>query len=684
MRRKARQMGLTFLLGAGSAITQTTSVPAPQNNLAATPLPATWPAAVNPHATPEARALLHFIDSISGHYALTGQHNFPNSISRWTDRAYDLTGKYPALFGQDFGFSGGEDKDSVEARPEMIAEAERQYAHGAVIALTWHAVRPSDDEPVSSRDSVQGHLSDFEWHELLTPGTDLNKRWCAQVDAVAGYLRQLQDAHVPVLFRAYHEMNGNWFWWGGRPGQDGSAALFRQIYDRFVNLHHLDNIVWVWNVNTPSPNAGSIADYYPGPQYVDVLTIDIYGAFNAQYYTDMLALAAGKPIALGEVGAAPTPEILASQPRWAYFMVWSNLLDFSNNVDALTALYHSPEVLTRDDSAIAGPLAAMRQATAERTHGMPEIEAITPEATEASKTLLARLYGSSTTGTLSGQENTPQAVTTATAAVTEATGKTPAIYGEELGITSDAAQESATARRAIVEEAGSEHGRGAAIALTWHALRPTDEPPASDAKSVRGTLTDFEWDQLLTPGTDLNKRWCDEVDDVAETLRALQQVGIAVLFQPYPEANGHTYWWAGRKGAHGSAELYRELYRRLVEHDHVRNLIWVWQAVAPGFGPNSPGPLDDYFPGLLYVDALALSTQSTGNGRFRTDALLARLGVGKPIGIELNGAIPASDFFTQQPNWAWFLAGTLATTSQAQALEALYGGPRVVSLETKH
>jgi mannan endo-1,4-beta-mannosidase len=682
IRRKAWQMELAFLLAAGSVIAQNTSAPNTQNNSAAPSLPTSWPAAVNPHATPEARALLQLIDSITGHSTLTGQHNFPNSISRWTDRAYDLTGKYPALFGQDFGFSGGEDKDSVQARPEMIAEAERQYAHGAVVALTWHAVRPTDDEPVSFHDSVQGHLSDFEWHELLTPGTDLNKRWCAQVDLVAGYLRQLQDAHVPVLFRAYHEMNGNWFWWGGRPGQNGSAALYRQIYDRFVNLHHLDNIVWVWNVNTPSQNAGSIADYYPGPQYVDVLTIDIYGAFNTQYYTDMLALAAGKPIAMGEVGTAPTPEILAAQPRWAYFMVWSNLVDFSNNVDALTALYHSPQVLTRDDSAIAEPMQAIRQTTATRAQGKPEIEAITPDTSEPAKALLARLYGAASTGTLSGQENSPQAVTAATTAVTEATGKTPLIYGEELGITSDAAQEPATARRAIVEEAKLEHERGALIALTWHALRPTDDSPASDAKSVRGALTDFEWDQLLTQGSDLNKRWCEQVDDVAETLRALQDARIAVLWQPYPEANGRTYWWAGRKGLHGSAELYRQLYRRLVDHDHLRNLIWVWQAAAPGFGPNGPGPLNDYFPGLLYVDALAVSTQSAGNGRFRTDALLARLGVGKPIGIELSGTFPAPDFFTQQNDWAWFLAGASAPMSQAPAMTALYGDARIVSLKT--
>ena len=81
----------------------------------------TAPAPVNPHASPEARALLAYLDSISGTATITGQHNFPNDGSRWTDLAYDLTGKYPGLFGEDFGFSAGDDKDSVLSRPAMTS-----------------------------------------------------------------------------------------------------------------------------------------------------------------------------------------------------------------------------------------------------------------------------------------------------------------------------------------------------------------------------------------------------------------------------------------------------------------------------------------------------------------------------------------------------------------------------------
>jgi len=329
----------------------------------------TAPTPVNPHATPEARALLAYLYAISGKGTITGQHNFPNHGSRWSDGAYELTGKYPGLFGQDFGFSGGDDKDSVLSRPAMIEEVERQYRNGVVIALTWHAVKPTEDEPVTFKNSVQGKLTDAEWHELLTPGSPLNLRWCAQVDVIAGYLQQLRDAHVPVLFRPYHEINGNWFWWTGRPGKDGSAALYRMIFDRFVNVHHLDNLVWVWNVNAPSMNAGPVENYYPGPEYADVVTMDNYGEFKLKYYNSMLTLAAGKPIALAEVGTLPTPAVLEQQPRWTYFMAWSGMLKSANTAEKVNATYHAPRALNRDDARLAGPMEALRKATTTRGEG---------------------------------------------------------------------------------------------------------------------------------------------------------------------------------------------------------------------------------------------------------------------------------------------------------------------------
>jgi len=611
------------------------------------PLSAQAASPVNPHASPEARALLTCLYSISGHYILTGQHNYPNTIANWTDRAYDFTGKYPAVYGQDLGFQGGADKDSILARPALVEEAMRQYRNGAIVTLTWHAVRPTDDEPVTFRDSVQGHLSDFEWRELLTPGANLNKRWCAQVDVIAGYLKQLRDARVPVLWRPYHEVNGNWFWWGGRKGQDGSAALYLQLFDRFVNYHHLDNLVWVWNANAPGSGGtgpGSYADYFPGLEYADVLSADIYGEFKQSFYDDLLALAGNKPVALGEVGGLPSPATLQEQPKYTWFMTWSEFIEMSNPLDAVRAVYDDPHALSRDDPRMSQAMAAIRKASP-----APDPQLVTLEPLPAAKELLAKLYHAAGRGILSGQEND-------TRRVFELTGKYPAIYGSDLAGPSP---------QAVVDEAASQYRNHAIVTLSWHPARPTDDGS--------GKLSDFEWKELLTPGTRLFARWIAQADVAGASLQQLQDAGVPVLWRPYPQPNGAKFWWSGRKAE--SAALYRQLFDRLVNHHKLRNLVWVWNAAAPGFGPDSPGQYADYFPGLGYVDALSVDL---GKAPFswRRDAELARFAVGKVIGLGLDGWTPTAAMLEQPTHWAWFLASGI---EQPDALRELYANSRVIS-----
>jgi len=633
---------------------------------------------VNPHATPEARALLAYLDSISGKATIAGQHNYPNEGSRWTDLAYELTGKYPGLFGQDFGFSA-DDKDSVLSRQATIEEVKRQYKNGAVITLTWHAVKPTEDEPVTFTGSVQGHLSDYEWKQLLTPGTPLYNRWCVQADVIAGYLRQLRDAHVPVLFRPYHEMNGNWFWWGGRPGKDGSAALYRQIYDRFVNVHHLDNLIWVWNGNDPGSRNEPLADYYPGPAYADILSVDIYGEFKQKYYDDIVTLADGKLITLGEVGTMPTPEVLAKQPRWLYFMVWSEFIQNANPLELSNAVYNSPNVLTRGDAQLAVPMAAIRKATEEKVGDKADADPVSTDASAESKALLARLLAAPGKAVLSGQENDASAPAAATALVTSLTGKQPAVYAADLGSVA-AGSTLADTRRAIVRQAIQAHAGNSVVSLNWQAPRPTDDAPAS----AHGQLSDYEWNDLLTSGSALNDRWNAQVDELAATLKELEKAGIPVLWTPYPESNAKSFWWAGRKGVHGSGALYRELFQRLVESDGVHNLIWVWEADAPDSGPNGAGSFNDYFPGLLYVDALEVKLHNLDD-RFAGGGSLVSFAAGKPVGVELVGELPSPKALTGQRGWSWFLAAPPLASSadfvvRTDALRKIYADPLVVSL----
>jgi len=311
---------------------------------------------VNPSATPEARALLKTLCAVSGKGVLTGQHNFPNQRSQDTDRVFGITGKYPAIWGSDFGFTDGEDQDSIVHRDLMIEEAKKQAAAGSIVYLCWHMLRPTEDEPGKAGEngrpspswsgSVQAKLTDEQWQELITPDTPLHARWEKYMDTAAGYLKQLQEAHIPVLWRPMHENNGGFFWWGGRPGPSGTAQLYREVYARMVYVHHLDNLIWVWNQNGPAP-VGEFFNYFPGQRYVDVVSYDNYRELNDRYYYEMLDLADGKPIALGEVGRPPSAEVLKAQPRWAWFMVWSGGVDRQS--DALKAAYGNPYLISRGD-----------------------------------------------------------------------------------------------------------------------------------------------------------------------------------------------------------------------------------------------------------------------------------------------------------------------------------------------
>ncbi|MCB0630713.1 MAG: glycosyl hydrolase [Saprospiraceae bacterium] len=326
---------------------------------------------VTPNASPEARALLELLYNISDQYTLTGQHNFPISRDRNSQFAADYIGKTPIVWSQDLGFAKDGDKDSYLARPAIVEEAIRQHRLGAIITLCWHAVPPTADEPVTFQPlpgaapdalaSVQGKLLDQQFRDILTPGTALHKKWMAQVDEIAGFLRQLQDAQVPVLWRPYHEMNGDWFWWGGRyEGEYTTARLYRQIFDRLVKHHKLNNLIWMWSVDRPTQPGREFKNFYPGEEYLDVVSLDVYGSdFKQNYYDDLKALAKGKPLALGEVGVPPGLDILENQPGWTLYVIWSGMTRLTPKAQYKSYL-QSPRMLFLEDNAYADLLEPLR------------------------------------------------------------------------------------------------------------------------------------------------------------------------------------------------------------------------------------------------------------------------------------------------------------------------------------
>lgn len=310
---------------------------------------------INANATFEAKELLKFIYQIRGKNILSSHHNKIHFPDQYNKEIMEMTGKCPAIWGSDFSFHF-EEKEPDISRAEMIEVAKAKHAEGQIITLMWHSCFPTDDD-ICSQESIwiwENKIKDDVWDSLTTKGTTLNNQWRKQAGKIANYLKLLRDAKIPVLWRPYHEMNGVWFWWCQHPGENGFIKLWKMMYNYFTNEHHLNNLLWVWNANAPRDIPGDEAfpyvDYFPGVDYVDILAADVYhNDYKKSHYEELLKLAQGKPIALGEVGHFPTPAILTEQPEWTWFMGWSEFLHKTNSIETVNELYHDKRVLNRGD-----------------------------------------------------------------------------------------------------------------------------------------------------------------------------------------------------------------------------------------------------------------------------------------------------------------------------------------------
>lgn len=308
-----------------------------------------WPATHSAQAFPATskQTVLNYLRSITGNRIVSGQHNKEpaSAPGQYTQQVKDVTGQWPGLWGGDLMFSATD----VANRQRVIDQAKTEWANGSLVTLTWHVCPPTGGSTCAFEGGVKSSISHAQFSQIITEGSVLNTAWKRRLDEVVPYLQQLENAGVPVLFRPLHEMNESWNWWGNRPGANGSARLYQITRDHLAGTKGLDNLIWVWNVQD-NP-AGGWSTYYPGDQYVDVVSLDVWykNHPSSADYQQMRDIAGSKPMAIAEIGKMPTPALLDSQTRWAWFMMWSEHLRGNNsNAEIQTAYFH-PRVLNQGE-----------------------------------------------------------------------------------------------------------------------------------------------------------------------------------------------------------------------------------------------------------------------------------------------------------------------------------------------
>lgn len=310
------------------------------------PLAAPHPEAAQAFPAKSKAAVVQYLQSITGTSIVSGQHNKEpaSSPGQYTQQVKDITGQYPGLWGGDLFFTAA---DSAN-RQRVVDQAKTEWANGSLVTLAWHACPPTGASTCAFDGGVKSRITDAQFQQIVTGGTALNTTWRQRMAEVVPYLRQLKDAGVPVLFRPFHEMNETWNWWGGRPGANGGAKIYQQMRDYF-DAQGLTNLIWVWNVQD-NP-AGGWSNYYPGANYVDVVSLDVWYKNHPSSgdYQQMQSIAGSKPIAIAEMGKVPDASLLQSQTRWSYFMIWSEQLRGSNSNAEIQSAYFHPRVLNQGE-----------------------------------------------------------------------------------------------------------------------------------------------------------------------------------------------------------------------------------------------------------------------------------------------------------------------------------------------
>ena len=339
------------------------------------------PTPVTPEPTESAQKLYGFLLENFGKRTISGvmtERPFendgkytPQDFTTQTELSYinKASGKNVALVGFDFLHTTG--KSSEEQWYQGYTHASLEMAKtvwkaGGIPAFNWHWKDPMKEvEAFYTQSSGNTPYTEFS----ITKAYDSEaKKWKTESDEykaivrdmeiVADSLLTLQKEGIALIWRPLHEASGAWFWWG-TDGAEPCVALYKLMFDTFVNKKGLHNLIWVWTTD----EATDALDWYPGDEYVDIVGRDYYYYPREANHASLISsfekvkemYGAKKIVTLSENGSVPYPDSMkADGANWSWFMPWYG--DYAmeswandNNAESWKTVMNNEYTITLED-----------------------------------------------------------------------------------------------------------------------------------------------------------------------------------------------------------------------------------------------------------------------------------------------------------------------------------------------
>lgn len=238
------------------------------------------------YAIPASVALYNNLAALRGKHFLFGHQdslaygvNWEGDLDRSDVR--DVTGANPAVYGWEIGgleLGQEQNLDGVNFK-QMQEWIKAGFQRGGVITLSWHMYNP-----VSGGNSWEKTPA---VHELIPGGVkhDMLKKY---LDAFVAFNEALvvtdaqgKKQQIPIIFRPWHEHNGDWFWWGkGHASEQDYISLYQFTVKYLRDEKEQHNLIYAFSPDRSRMDLARFeSDYfygYPGDEYVEVIGLDNY------------------------------------------------------------------------------------------------------------------------------------------------------------------------------------------------------------------------------------------------------------------------------------------------------------------------------------------------------------------------------------------------------------------------
>lgn len=314
---------------------------------------------VDKNASTETVALFYNLRNLGKSKTLIGQQDAFNSFyqNSGSSDIKKTTGNDPSILGSDFMFITDKDNPNnnwyVQQENKIIQDTKDAYAKGMINTFCWHLREPYNEKSFYSADMTSEQRTDA--FKSLLPGGKFNDWYKKKLDKVASVVSNLKDTNgkqIPIIFRPFHEFDGNWFWWGANYcTAEEYISVYRFTVNYLRDTKNVHNILFAFSPDNSYTTPSSYLSRYPGDDYVDILGMDNYGDFDNKGTSGAslansklklisdLAISKNKIAALTETGyrvTSTTPAInnwfstylydaiTNNNLQIAYVMFWSN------------------------------------------------------------------------------------------------------------------------------------------------------------------------------------------------------------------------------------------------------------------------------------------------------------------------------------------------------------------------